>query len=752
MRKLFLIVVLLTAVAAVDSGPAAATEIPDVHFAVFRFDYMTDSLLAVYEFSQPYYKSLPPPGYRESVNLHWDFEWPSDFGFVDVTSRLTGERILRATSVWMGYGHFEYPPDSLASTTLQYGYSNPPPDSLISPGIIYPTDVSYAWGLVYDTDVISRLSSHGTYEAYAWVHNYADGGYGPLYELFIVAATVPVGPDDMAILDVQWPRTLVTSGVEVTPEVLIHNFGDAPVNLTVSSVMTGAPDQPYSSVRNPGLMPADETRVVLMHPVTVFGTGDLTFDFGFQKADHSPWSDTYPQNDSVQQLIQVTDFPVFRYLPLVPSFGSVRAVPVDFDGDGDIDICELAYYTKLWQNDGIGGFTDVTSGSQTGYRTHPEYVVCEDFNGDTYPDIFISFANESPQLLEGDGTGVFTDITGTTGLGTVNSYGRVLPIDLENDGDIDVILLSQGQEIVIENDGAAYFTDVTAASGIIDNGSTYSIAGGDLNNDELVDVVLLHAQRDAEVYISDGDGTFTLLSRSWGITNGHDAAVFDYDNDGDQDLLFSHWSPRFYRNDVALVFEDITSQLGGVLGAGKVDVADFNEDGWLDVVFADGTLLVNGGGLFTDNSGLLVGQGAENPELGYDVHFLDIFNTGDVDVCGENATYFNQGVRTISVGAGTGVTVPQTGHLDQNYPNPFNPATTIRYRIPEPGRVTLVIYNVAGQRVKTLVDEFQNPLATGRVVRWDGRNEGGERVASGIYFYQLTAPAIREIKKLLLLK
>ena len=77
--------------------------------------------------------------------------------------------------------------------------------------------------------------------------------------------------------------------------------------------------------------------------------------------------------------------------------------------------------------------------------------------------------------------------------------------------------------------------------------------------------------------------------------------------------------------------------------------------------------------------------------------------------------------------------------LYQNAPNPFNPTTTIRYDLGAPGHVTLRIYNVAGQVVRTLVNEAQSASASSFEVVWDGRNDAGVSVASGTYFYRLTA-------------
>jgi hypothetical protein len=95
-------------------------------------------------------------------------------------------------------------------------------------------------------------------------------------------------------------------------------------------------------------------------------------------------------------------------------------------------------------------------------------------------------------------------------------------------------------------------------------------------------------------------------------------------------------------------------------------------------------------------------------------------------------------------------TVPETFELGDNYPNPFNPATTITYQLPEQTRVKLVIYNALGQKVRTLVDADQN---AGRYkVRWDSRNDGGARVASGTYLYRIEADGFVQTKTLILVK
>jgi len=90
--------------------------------------------------------------------------------------------------------------------------------------------------------------------------------------------------------------------------------------------------------------------------------------------------------------------------------------------------------------------------------------------------------------------------------------------------------------------------------------------------------------------------------------------------------------------------------------------------------------------------------------------------------------------------------------LDNAYPNPFNPTTTIRYSIASAGHVSLRIYNAAGQLVRTLVDEKQTPVAEGFNVTWDGTDNHGQNVSSGVYFYKLSAKEYTDCKKMVLLK
>ena len=88
--------------------------------------------------------------------------------------------------------------------------------------------------------------------------------------------------------------------------------------------------------------------------------------------------------------------------------------------------------------------------------------------------------------------------------------------------------------------------------------------------------------------------------------------------------------------------------------------------------------------------------------------------------------------------------------LQQNYPNPFNPTTTIAYNLASDGMATLEVYNIKGQRVTTLVNKQHN--AGSHTIVWDGKDDSGRAVSSGIYYYRLNTENGSITHKMLLLK
>ncbi|NUN04334.1 MAG: T9SS type A sorting domain-containing protein, partial [Bdellovibrio sp.] len=94
--------------------------------------------------------------------------------------------------------------------------------------------------------------------------------------------------------------------------------------------------------------------------------------------------------------------------------------------------------------------------------------------------------------------------------------------------------------------------------------------------------------------------------------------------------------------------------------------------------------------------------------------------------------------------------LPASFALEQNYSNPFNPSTTIGFALPQAGEVSLVVFNSNGQLVKRLV--AGRMLAGRHSLVWDGTNDQGERVATGMYLYVIKAGSFTAQRKLVLAK
>ena len=133
-----------------------------------------------------------------------------------------------------------------------------------------------------------------------------------------------------------------------------------------------------------------------------------------------------------------------------------------------------------------------------------------------------------------------------------------------------------------------------------------------------------------------------------------------------------------------------------------------------------------------------------------DVYFIDGVKLELLPVTGAE-----EQILSGSFNDGTPELMPERFSLEANYPNPFNPSTTIGYGVPENAAVRIAIYNLLGQEVATLVDA---PHIAGRYsVVWDGRDQSGSSVSSGVYIYRMSATAesgtsYQALQKMVLMK
>jgi len=115
-----------------------------------------------------------------------------------------------------------------------------------------------------------------------------------------------------------------------------------------------------------------------------------------------------------------------------------------------------------------------------------------------------------------------------------------------------------------------------------------------------------------------------------------------------------------------------------------------------------------------------------------------------------NRSEFTEPVSAILLSVDPLSLVPEVFALHQNYPNPFNPTTQIRYDLPLDEYVTVIIYDVMGRKIKSLINTNQE--AGYRSITWDATNDLGQPVSAGMYIYTIQAGEFRKTRKMVLLK
>jgi hypothetical protein len=421
-------------------------------------------------------------------------------------------------------------------------------------------------------------------------------------------------------------------------------------------------------------------------------------------------------------------------------YGESFNIPLgDIDGDDDLDAVCPSYQqlTSVWVNDGFGHFTESQQlGSISGHG-----AALGDLDGDDDLDLFLVHNANYDRIFLNDGSGSFSATSQL--LGNENENGiQVFLGDIDNDDDLDALVENYLHlNRVWINDGNGFFTDSGQSLGDED---ANAMALGDFDSDDDLDVYVLnyYGQPD-KVWLNDGSGNFTDSGQSldelegWGKID-----LGDLDGDGDLDAFItnSESGSKVRFNDGAGNFAVESYSFGD--STHKVKLGDLDLDGDLDAVTTNhmtGNLawLNNGEGFF-----IYPGVDCGGSE-GIGVALGDADQDGDLDLFTGNGAYHGGSgyvelylnEKLTGIGEEPPFSAVPRFMLDQNYPNPFNPMTSITYEIPKPTKVVLKIYDLRGREVRTLVDREQS--AGVKAVVWDGRDNSGRPVGSGIYIYRI---------------
>ncbi len=211
-----------------------------------------------------------------------------------------------------------------------------------------------------------------------------------------------------------------------------------------------------------------------------------------------------------------------------------------------------------------------------------------------------------------------------------------------------------------------------------------------------------------------------------------DTVYFDQDNSVLQTNKLAKWRTRIIKNsDVPEIPEiDLDS---GLVGKGYNDTI-YTSDNNSSVIFDIATGSVLPPGLTLESSGLIKGICESKGTFTF-------FVTASID-----GTIVDSAPLTIKINS-----LPEHFNLYQNYPNPFNNGTIISFDMPKSGNATIDIFNILGQKVTTLIDGFY--IADHEYkIKWEGKNDLGRNVSSGIYFYRLKSGEYSTTRKMMLLK
>ncbi len=237
----------------------------------------------------------------------------------------------------------------------------------------------------------------------------------------------------------------------------------------------------------------------------------------------------------------------------------------DYDLDGHLDLAVAGWSTqdgnRLFHNNGNGTFTDVTSSaglsSLTGTNGFAPRIV--DMDGDRWPEIIWIGDFSTGHYYANDGDGTFTDVTGASNTNQDGTEMGMTVADWDEDGDFDFYVTTISTNNLYINQGNNVYINQAASAGVVNTDWGWATAAIDFNHDTLIDLVATAQNERNFAFVNTtavgGALSFSEVGASNGLglaINGRGLANFDYDNDGDQDVVvFPHsGSVKVMRNDL----------------------------------------------------------------------------------------------------------------------------------------------------------------------------------------------------------
>jgi signal transduction histidine kinase len=279
----------------------------------------------------------------------------------------------------------------------------------------------------------------------------------------------------------------------------------------------------------------------------------------------------------------------------------ISTADIDNDNDQDIYLCYLNSYNKLLLNRGNGYFRNVSlqknRACEDMKRSNAATFADVDNDGDL--DLFITSEEGSNRLFENNGTGHFTDITATSGLGSTVGGMCASFADVNNDGypDLCVSFWYPSNKLYLNESasGRTHFRDVTHLTDLAKAvpAKSNAVVFADVNNDGFSDLFIANRNTENKLYLNNGKGQFTDKTRDYFQHESHmsNGAVFaDFDLDGYQDLYLTNVGENvLYKNMNGRYFKDVTADFGAEMSGYCTGCAtgDVDNDGDPDLYVAN---------------------------------------------------------------------------------------------------------------------------------------------------------------------
>jgi hypothetical protein len=403
--------------------------------------------------------------------------------------------------------------------------------------------------------------------------------------------------------------------------------------------------------------------------------------------------------------------------------GPVALAVGDVDGDGTDDLFLSVWSPELRESvvhlfRVRGGFArDATANSGISLPDGATFATFADYDNDGWLDLFAIGGDGRGHLFHNRGNGTFEDVTSTAGVGDVRGARKGVFVDLDHDGDLDLLLIGNGPRTVYRNNLDGTFTEATAAFGLAGSSDARDVAFADFDGDGRIDVAVANANGNDALVHNGGAQRFSDVTAASGLTSSASGAVAvgDYNNDGYLDLFFppaNGGDATLWLNNGNGTFRRDTRS-GATLGALKAlagaaaTFVDYDNDGWLDLLVVGvpaggksgpGVFLFrnDGSGKFVDRSSLI--PAPLRAEGGTAVAVTDVDQDGDEDLL-------------ITTPAGT-------THLLRNDGGNHNLALNVELKALRTGSGKNNDFGIGARLELRAGDLFQTRVATGRVTHF----------------------------------